>query len=95
MKEVLFDFAEFKERVDRSKSKVHFSYVTRSQGPVLVSYTFRLSILENPTHILIFEKSADVEFYEKEKIDQFKEECRKLIGECSATPGYFTEEVKI
>ena len=53
MKEVLFDFEEFMDRLDGSRSKVHSAY-TRKDTSVYVSYAFRISFLEAPTLVVVY-----------------------------------------
>ena len=90
MKEVLFDFEEFMDRLDGSWSKVHSAY-SRKDTNVYVSYTFRISFLEAPALVVVYEKTMTTAVYEDEKISAFKEECRELSKRANATPGYYEE----
>lgn len=90
MKEVLFDFEEFMDRLDGSRSKVHSAY-NRKDANVYVSYTFRISFLETPSLVVVYEKTLTTAVYEDEKISAFKEECGELAKRANATPGYYEE----
>jgi hypothetical protein len=90
MKEVLFDFEEFMDRLDGSRSKVHSAY-TRKDSSVYVSYTFRISFLEAPTLVVVYEKTLTAVVYEDDKIAAFQKECRELSKRANATPGYYEE----
>ena len=90
MKEVLFDFEEFMDRLDVSGSKVHSAHSRRDTN-VYASYTFRISFLETQSLVVVYEKTLTTEVYEDEKISAFKEECRELSKRANATPGYYEE----
>ena len=90
MKEVLFDFEEFMDRLEGTRSKVHSAY-GRKDTSVYVSYTFRIAFIEAPTLVVVYEKTLTTEVYEDEKISAFKEECRELARKANATPGYYEE----
>ena len=90
MKEVLFDFEEFMDRLDGSRSKAHSAY-TRKDTSVYVSYTFRISFLEAPSLVVVYEKTMTTEVYEDDKIETFQKECGELARKVNATPGYYEE----
>ena len=90
MKEVLFDFEEFMDRLDGSRSKVHSAY-SRKDTNVYVSYTFRISFLEAPALVVVYEKTLTAVVYEDDKIAAFQKECRELAERANATPGYYEE----
>ena len=90
MKEVLFDFEEFMDRLDGSRSKVHSAY-SRKDTNVYVSYTFRISFLETPSLVVVYEKTMTTAVYEDDKIEAFQKECRELSKRANATPGYYEE----
>lgn len=90
MKEVLFDFEEFMDRIDGPRSNVHAAY-TRKDSNVFVSYTFRLSFLATPSLVVVYEKSLPAAMYGDEEITAFKEECRELAEKAGATPGYYED----
>ena len=91
MKEVLFDFEEFMDRIDGSRSNVHAAY-TRKDSNVFVSYTFRLSFLETPSLVIVYENGMTAAVYEDEKINTFRKECGELADRSGATPGYYEDE---
>ena len=90
MKEVLFDFEEFMDRLDGSRSKVHSAY-NRKDANVYVSYTFRISFLETPSLVVVYEKTLTTAVYEDDKIAAFQKECGHLVKRANATPGYYEE----
>ena len=90
MKEVLFDFEEFMDRLEGSRSKVHSAY-TRKDASLYVSYTFRISFLEAPTLVVVYEKTMTAVVYEDDKIAAFQKECGELAERANATPGYYEE----
>ena len=90
MKEVLFDFEEFMDRLDGSRSKVHSAY-TRKDTSVYISYAFRISFLEAPSLAVVYEKTMTTAVYEDDKIAAFQKECRELSKRANATPGYYEE----
>ena len=90
MKEVLFDFEEFMDRLDGSRSRVHSAY-SRKDTSVYVSYTFRISFLEAPSLVVVYEKTMTTAVYEDDKIAAFQKECRELSKRANATPGYYEE----
>ena len=90
MKEVLFDFEEFMDRLDGSRSKVHSAY-SRKDTSVYVSYTFRISFLETPSMVVVYEKTMTTVVYEDDKIAAFRKECGELAKRANATPGYYEE----
>ena len=90
MKEVIFDFEEFMDRLDGSRSRVHSAY-SRKDANVYVSYTFRISFLEAPSLVVVYEKTMTTAVYEDDKIEAFQKECRELSKRANATPGYYEE----
>ena len=90
MKEVLFDFEEFMDRLDGSRSKVHSAY-SRKDANVYVSYAFRISFLEAPSLVVVYEKTMTTAVYEDDKIEAFQKECGELSKRANATPGYYEE----
>ena len=94
MKEVLFDFEEFMDRLEGSRSKVHSAY-SRKDTNVYVSYTFRIAFLEAPTLVVVYEKTLTTAVYEDDKIAAFQKECRELARKANATPGYYEESDQV
>ena len=90
MKEVLFDLDEFMDRVSGTRSKVHVAYA-RKDSNVFVSYTFRVSFLETPSLVVVYEKTMTAAIYEDSKIDAFQREFKELADKLHATPGYYEE----
>jgi hypothetical protein len=93
MKEVLFNFDEFLDRLDGSRSKAHASY-RRTDSGMFSTYVFRISFLESPSLVVVYEKSMTTEAFDDEGIRAFREGCRELAKMAAdATPGYYEEDV--
>ena len=90
MKEVLFDFEEFMGRIDGSRSNVHAAYTMKGSN-VFMSYTFRLSFLETPSLVVVYENGMTAAIYEDAKIAAFRKVCRELAEKAGATPGYYED----
>lgn len=90
MKEVLFDFEEFMGRIDGSRSNVHAAYTMKGSN-VFMSYTFRLSFLETPSLVVVYENGMTAAIYEDEEITAFRKECGELADKSGATPGYYED----
>ena len=91
MKEILFNFDEFRNRIS-TRSKVHASYESQN-FQAYSRYIFRLSFMEYPNHIVVFEKSSLLSFLENDEFKAFRDECRSLAEKVGATPGYYEDEV--
>jgi hypothetical protein len=99
LKEILFDFKEFKKRVAAlvsGDSPAHYAFRRNvSNGGLFVGLEFRIYCRDSNNDILIFEKSAMHEFYDKDAIRTFSDECKQLASEVGATPGYFEDGTDI
>ena len=95
MKEILFDFGEFKSRsagLRNGNRPAHYAFRRNvSGGRLFVAIEFRIYCRDSDDCVLIFEKSAVHEVYEEDAIKAFSEDCRKLAAEVGATPGYLEE----
>ena len=96
MKEVLFDFVEFKERLDDATHKtLHYAFQTsHNKDWMFESLVFRIYYWQSDKHLIIFEKGGDFFTYDEDKKKEWSMQCKSLASEIEATPGYYEEEVK-
>lgn len=94
MKEVLFDFEEFKKRVTGSiHTPVHYSFkAIPSVNGLFSSIEFKIYVWEGRNEILVFEKHNVFGVFDKEDIKSFQDDCIKWAEEVRATPGYYEED---
>jgi hypothetical protein len=96
MKEVLFNFDEFRERAIQALNDYRPSHYGFKRTPIgdglFVGLGFRIYCRETQDNILVFEKTASYVTYEEEKIKAFSDECKEFAKKVSATPGYFEED---
>ena len=94
MKEILFDFDEFRNRVAGSMhTPIHYSFrVIPDANGMFSRVEFRTYVWEGRNEILIFEKSNVFGAFDKEDIELFHDDCMELADELDATPGYYEED---
>ena len=94
MKEVLFDFEEFKKRVTNSThTPVHYSFRTSPSAKGMFSdIEFKIFALERENKILVFEIHNVFEAFDEGNIELFQNDCMKWARELGATPGYYEED---
>lgn len=97
MKEILFDFEEFKERVTNSiHTPVHYSFRTiPSAKGMFNSIEFKIYVWEGRNEILVFERHNVFGVFDREDAKLFQEDCIKWAREVGATPGYYEEDQSI
>ena len=96
MKEILFNFEEFKSKIEAARydETQHYAFKrTPSKDGMFTFLEFRIYCWEGPDHLLIFEKTFNCASFEEDRIKEFSDSCKKLASEVSATPGYFEELV--
>jgi hypothetical protein len=93
MKEILFEFEEFKDRIAKlQEPRVHSAYRRKDDRDGLFAFfEFRMYCPESENSLLVFEKTLSCVSYEEDKIKAFRDECRGLSEKLLATPGYFEE----
>jgi hypothetical protein len=97
MKEVLFDFEEFRRRaVGSVHTPVHYSFRTvPSPNGMFVSIEFNISVWEGRNEVLVFETYNVFGVFEKEDIKAYRDDCMKWAREVGATPGYYEEDTPV